>query len=638
MKYPVVCKNIIDVTKPPYNADNTGRTDCTKVLRQVLDDVLIREVEGVEESRKRLIEMGTNNVYRGFENRLHLGGKINVLYPEVVPPSRIIYFPAGVYLVSDTVSYTLENLRNIYYSEYMSELCRGIHIMGEDAESVTIKLADNSEGFEKDSKKPLLSLNTREEACIKATTNVAQMNTVEDLTLDCGKGNDGAVGLRFCSNNSGRIENVNIISEKGYAGIQTACKAEATVTNVKCCGFDYGMDVPQSSIMVVDGADFSGCNIAGIYTYSSIMTILKLDSGNNPHLIFGDGEGVYYADEKCSSYEGELNGNKLYKEVECAWLRNMKIPKNIRSCNPDDWVCVDDFGAVGDGVTDSTLAIQKAMNSGKPIIIFGEGHYLIDGKIKIPATVKTVDFMFCDLFAGRPLVGGEIDGVFDICEDSEDILFMENLYTFEQFCGHMRCVKHSAKRDLVLSDFHNQASASYFNTVEGSKVYMDNCASTIGTYTLNCVLDREGYIPVYAHMIPYEFHGQTVYGRQVNPERADIEVLNDNSQIMFDGFKVEGPGVAVKTVNCGRTQVNGACCGIGYKHATNGLWETEDSDVLLQGVFLRVFHERLDFNIVIKQTTNGVQKLVHKTELADKTGEFNRRLNYYCSKDITQTQ
>ena len=37
MKYPVNCKNIIDVTKPPYNVDNTGKVDCTETLCKILD-------------------------------------------------------------------------------------------------------------------------------------------------------------------------------------------------------------------------------------------------------------------------------------------------------------------------------------------------------------------------------------------------------------------------------------------------------------------------------------------------------------------------------------------------------------------------------------------------------------------------
>ena len=47
-----------------------------------------------------------------------------------------------------------------------------------------------------------------------------------------------------------------------------------------------------------------------------------------------------------------------------------------------------DFGAVGDGVTECSGAIQAAMKSGKPHVVFGSGHYLVNGKVYIPKTVN----------------------------------------------------------------------------------------------------------------------------------------------------------------------------------------------------------------------------------------------------------
>lgn len=47
----------------------------------------------------------------------------------------------------------------------------------------------------------------------------------------------------------------------------------------------------------------------------------------------------------------------------------MKIPENPVHKGIVDWAFVDDFGAVGDGKTDSTNAIQAAMNSGKSVVL-----------------------------------------------------------------------------------------------------------------------------------------------------------------------------------------------------------------------------------------------------------------------------
>lgn len=59
---------------------------------------------------------------------------------------------------------------------------------------------------------------------------------------------------------------------------------------------------------------------------------------------------------------------------------------------------------------------------------------------------------------------------------------------------------------------------------------------------------------VYAKMIPYEFHGQTVIAYHLNPERGEAELLNDGSALIALGLKCEGPGTALKTVGGGRSR------------------------------------------------------------------------------------
>ena len=71
---------------------------------------------------------------------------------------------------------------------YTCELCRNLHILGEDKENTVIRLADNSRGFEKGNKKPVISFN-KSSIEGKETTNCEQMNTLEDITIDVTGGN-----------------------------------------------------------------------------------------------------------------------------------------------------------------------------------------------------------------------------------------------------------------------------------------------------------------------------------------------------------------------------------------------------------------------------------------------------------------
>ena len=606
MRYPIKTDTIIDVTKPPYCADNTGKKDCTEILRRVLDDILIREVEELQKTHDKVIELsegGRENVYIGLETARYQRGKLSITYPENKPYSRIIYFPNGTYLVRDTVTYTLENLKQFWYSVPYYENCRNIHFLGESREGTVIRLADNSVGFEKGSKKPLISFvnNEHKVARNEEYTNVAFMNTIEDITLDCGVGNPGAVGIKYVSSNCGRIENVSIKVESGYCGIYVDYGSQATFDNISASGFDYGLDVANSAMLIFSGLDLTSCKVAGMLTGGSTVVCSDIDSGDMPTVSFFAGSGRYYFTDKSITFANDPSGNNVYFEELPTKLRAM--PKNPRQNAPEEIAFVDDFGAIGDGVTDSTRAIQRAMNSGKPTVLFGNGEYLINAKIKIPKTVKTVDFLFCSLACGIRLVGGEYDAAFEISEDSDELLFMENLSAWENFRGHIRLVKHTAHRDAVFSDIHLMSASMYFNSVPGSRVYFDNCFLTTGTYTRDAWIPGDGFVPVYSHIIPYEFHGQTVYGRQVNPERADLAMLNDGSDILLDGFRTEGPGSALKTVNGGNTKICLFNAGIGYKYAENPLFETIEAELDITGALTFGFSEKTEYNILFRDKT-----------------------------------
>ncbi len=567
MKY-LTTKAVIDVTQPPYCADPTGRVDCTDILRRVFDDVLSREIEGVLETEKRLTteRLDLEQYYIGFENRRWKEG-YSVIYPEFAPASRIIYFPAGTYLVSDTVSYTLKDLQNRHWSKPYYELTRGIRIMGEGCDKTVIRLADHSKGFETGSGKAVVSYTNAPLACEKECSNVSQLNIFTDITVDCGEGNEGAVALRFVANNSGNVENVRLISKGSQIGLQLPVATEAVFRNVEICGFDYGVFTsPATSICVFDEITFDRINCACVYSSKAIANLFgRIEKSDAPMFRFEDGVGKQFLLGEPSACQN-TNGNLLYTFESMA-----EMPTINYEINDETVAFVDDFGAVGDGITDSTGAIQAAMRSGKPYIFFGEGRYFVNGKISIPSSVKLVDFLFCDMVAGGQLISGELDSLFVIDEESNELLTMRNLYTFEQFYGSFRLIKQTAKRDVYMKNLHTQTAAMYFNTARGSNLYIDNCACTTGTYSMDTILARIGYEPVFSKMIPYEFHGQNVVAYNLNPERADVEVLNDGSELIVYGFKVEGPGTAVKTVNSGKTKIYGFSAGIGNAKAENAL-------------------------------------------------------------------
>lgn len=632
MRYPQECKNIIDVTKPPYNADSTGKEDCTQALIQAFDDVLKDYVTELEKTRKKLYELSDGlkyDVHIGRESGRVWDGVMTVTFPEFIPEAKIIYFPKGVYRISDTVTYSMKNINTYQWADYKCELCRNIHILGEDKENTVISLDDNAKGFDK--LKPVISFNTASKIYDeKESTNCAMQNTVKDITIDCGQGNDKAIGIYYISSNLGRIENVDIISDGGHCGIYFDCGSEGVFRNITIRGFDYGFDSVYTSPVVMENIDVSGNKIAGMTAMDAAVIARNFHSGDIISFNLRPGTcGRYYFYDSSITYNGDETGNTIIRKCENPLLEYKPFPEKRIKNYDTDYVIVDDFGAVGDGVTDCTRAIQAAMNSGKSIILFGSGPYLISNTIKIPKSVKVIDFMYGNLAVGIDLITGEAEAAFDICEESDDVLFIENIFAHEQMFGYFRCFKHSAKRDVVLSDIYTPFSAMYFNTIGGSNVYIDNCFMTSGSYSQSAWL-RRGYKPVFSKVLPYEFHNQKVYAKNLNIERGDIELLNDNSEVYIDGYKTEGPGCALKSINGGKTQIN--ICNNGIWHNTveeNSLFDISKSEIELSAILpFYIFPDKREYLTALN--IDG-----EKTNLLD-IGEYikydYRMIKYYRNK------
>lgn len=588
-------KGVIDVTKPPYNADNSGKTDCTQVLKQIVDDILAENIKGMKETTDKLLAMPDPNARISFEICKN-DGIPDVIFPEKLPLGKIIYFPNGTYLVSDTISYSHENLCNIFLGLPGYELSRQIYFKGESRDGVTIRLKDNCRGFEFGANKPVVSFMRAE------SSNVAMTNTFEDITIDVGSGNSGAVGLVFFANNTGSIKNVRIVSSdseyRGYTGLEINHEiiSGCYVKNLEVIGFQYGVRViPARHYVTLEHIALKHQKKAGIFVNNTMVIVrdiksensvpaMKID-GNMAHVIVADGEltggnpldsGIVYSLGSCyirnvrsDGYKSAVafrefpraDGNRaiefsnedtytLFDEnAQTLNLTAEDIPDIPWNNDETEWAFSDEYGAIGDGMHDDTVAVQKLMNSGKKYIFFQPGEYLLNGTINIPPSVERVNFMYCSLAAGEKL-RSELKSAFRVVGESDVPLIVEDVFAWEKFYGHFRFIEHASKRTLILSDLHIQTAAFYFNSEQGGKVFIENCACTVGG-------------DLYRAVCPFEFVGQTVYARNMNPERADCEIINDHGTLWLMGFKAEGYGTTVKTVNGGVTEILGGVASMG---------------------------------------------------------------------------
>lgn len=657
--YPESATAVIDVTKPPFCAIPDGKTDCTEALIKAIDFVTGEYESAFNQTLNKLKTEEDDNALLSFEVR-KVGGKFNVPFPEIQPKGYIIYLPKGTYLVSDTISYTSETLYNILFSIRWLEMNAVIRIVGEDKENTVIKLKDNCKGFEFGARKPVISFIKGEKS------GVAMTNLLTNLTVDIGKNNAGAVGVRFFANNTGAVTNLNIISsddeKRGYAGFEIVDEKVscAFMRNIFIEGFDYAIRVTaQQHAVAFEHIHIKNQRIAGVYHMGTVLSMRDLISENTVNAVFtvgftaqlvlidtlltGGGEDYaavnveygfgYLRNVRCDGYGIGLRtyfGERIApKDMpyefsthgEYGLFEKTPSPEFFDTADMPDppeyetdygkFKSVADFGAKGDGVTDDTAAIQSALNSGAEGVYFEAGRYLITAPVHIPSTVKVLDFMFCDLLAGDELARTEGVGVFTVDDGSEPLLIC-NLFGWEKFHGVMTLIDNNSTRILTLRMLHTQGAATYQNHKTGGTVFVENCACTVGGVPgaggrITGLKGEDGFICA-RHIPGFTFKGQKVFARQINPERATCEIVNDGGELFVLGFKTEEEGTAFKTINGGKTTVMGGICCIGT-NSRIPLIENIDSNCFAV-LSTMITNPKQLFPIAVKDTKNGEIKIL----------------------------
>jgi hypothetical protein len=475
---------LIDVTKPPFGAKGDGKTDDTGAL--------IAALNFVASSQSPVF------TFRNYREG-----------------SFILYLPDGIYLVSDTVARSLPVLvgappydkYNQYWvmsdeeltnqdrfpvGRYSNEQNDSIIILGQSREGTILRLRDNCPGFGAGQSRPVL-------ACcrLKCGSNVNLNNAIENLTIDTGRGNPGAAGLRWNSSNAGVLRNMTIQSTDGTGVAGLLCdvrNAQGLVEDITIIGYDEGLALTADAATVVtlEHASFINPRRTAIRLAScsrlaardivtdGAPTALRVESYSHAVVIDSAFRGHLHPD--ASSAIELTNGHLFARDITAAGYRaavaqdgqtvveplevdeyvsgptlstetgrpahSLRLPvedspRPLHESNLANWANVDEFGALGDGVADDTEAIQRAMNSGKPAILFPKVAYAINGTVAIPRTVRQISFLYgCTL---RALAADT--AMFCVAEDSPDALWIQqNINVGGLFLDH------EASRTVIIED------------------------------------------------------------------------------------------------------------------------------------------------------------------------------------------
>ncbi len=207
---------IIDITKSPYDAKVSGNpSDAdhnTKGFIAVCDFI-----------------MGQLDKY-GYMQR-------KVTQPSSTACSYIIYIPDGIYYVNDTMIYS-GPVRRV--AGVQREYCVWLRFIGQSRRNTIIRLADNSPGFaHKENPKPIVSFGKKPDV-----NPMKANNSIKNLTIDAGKGNPGAIGIRWTSANNGQANELLIrsVDGQGFVGYDFSMGGPCGYfRDIIVEGFDYGI-------------------------------------------------------------------------------------------------------------------------------------------------------------------------------------------------------------------------------------------------------------------------------------------------------------------------------------------------------------------------------------------------------------
>lgn len=481
-----------------------------------------------------------------------------------IPANTIAYLPNGSYLVSDTVSWPNFRL-----------------LVGESRESTVIRLKDHATAYAEGEAKPVLRCHYNQ--------NESIMNFIQHLTVDTGRGNAGAIGIRYNAHNQGALENVTIRSGDGLGAIGLDLSetefGPALIREVLVEGFDIGIKTPGNvshatmEDITVRGQQVVGLenglpmSLLGFTSENSVPAIVnsgwmaqltlldsKLTGGSPKHAAIelrggasGDfrriettGYGVALRQETedgnrqlpAGRIESYLVGEtkNLFGDTTAALdLRIEQAPPMLQQ-SASKWLLVPPPASEDD---DCTAMLQAALDSGSATIcLTAHATYRISASLRVPPTVRRIHGMKAVLRA--PSEGLENAGaILQITGGGREVppLHIEHLGTSFHPARHYSFEIDTA-RDVAI----RWSSGLLRNTAKASgKLFID---------------EQMGWI----HLD----HPQRAWIRQLDTEsrggrqaKTETYLRNNGGTVWVLGMKTEHVGLHAETSNGGRTEILG---------------------------------------------------------------------------------
>lgn len=446
-------------------------------------------------------------------------------------------------------------------------------------------------------------------------------NQIRNCTWDTGKGNPGAIGVRFNGSNVGCLRDVDIRSGDGTGVIGLDLSFDddfgpCCVKNVRVSGFDIGIANKYGvNGVVFENVTLAGQKKLGWLNNGQAITVRNLVSENDVPAIRQEYWGGFFTliDAKLTGRGAASIGPAIELRAGGMFVRNVAVSgyasaierkekQEIETVSgplvgewasatlpgsgaaslglpvketPDvpwddlkDWAVITDYGAKADGQTDDSDALQRAIDSGKTTVCLPRGAVVLKKPIVIRGNVRRL--IGCETFLKFPATFPEGSNIFTVGESAQPVLVVERFACwFWDNKSKANFIDNPTSRTLVLRELGDVDDTS------------DQNPNGRGT-----VISGPGEL--FVEDVTGRFHlkpGVKAWMRYINPEtnqdhrntmpEGQWHLKNDGGSLWILGIKTEGPGPVIVTRDGGKTELLG---GLAY---SSGGARTQDQPAFI---------------------------------------------------------
>ncbi|MBV9850876.1 MAG: hypothetical protein JO250_14485 [Armatimonadetes bacterium] len=579
---------VVNITQAPYNVVPDGKTDVTAAIQRAIND----------NTGKR----------------------------------TLIYFPNGTYLISATLTIPLTDAQG--HTQYGFT-----NLQGQSRDGVILRLRDHT--FTDPARpQPVLTSGRHGSA--------DWFNNAEShFTVDTGRGNAGAIGLQFFSNNEGCLRDVTIRSQDGagVCGLDLAyndMNGPLLVKNVAVRGFDFGIRTGHTvNSQTLEHVQVQGQGVAGFLNDGQCIAVRDLVSVNAVPAVVNRGKllalidstltgtgmasalpavsnagGLFARDIDTSGYKRAIDttdggqagvtGPRVAEFVSQPVVslfpsppRSLGLPvretPDVPWDDPKTWDGPTRHGAKHDD-PDISAALQAAIDSGATTVYIPAGDWRIGHTVHIRGNVRRLIGLDPYLIPVDPV--NSLDApLFQFDGGRQKTVVMEGL-DFGFGNKRVYAFQDNSPQTVVLKDL---LGWEYRNRPNAGPLFLEDVVGG-----------------------PFHFDRQTVWARQLNQESEGTHVSNAGGQLWILGYKTERGGTLIDTEGGGQTELLGGLCYTTTAGKLAPMFVNADSSV--SATMGEVCYDGDPYATILRETRGGVTQ----TLPASDPGYAGQRLVLYA--------